>query len=381
MVSSPKTEQLRVLLWSPKGAGRQYGGPGMNAWRLYSALPNGSLAVSLLHGSSEQETVQPFSPIVSIWPKDRYGLLGKLLLGIHASLWITKNRAKFDVFHGLAGYWTTLLPALAAKMVGMAVVIKIAGEGTETTLSGEQRFQWLRRGRHRLLKHIDAVVAISDSIEARLLDLGVDRRRIHRIPNGVNTEVFYPAVAQEPRIREDPIVLFCGAIVPRKRPHLLVNVLKCQGMETISLWVAGPRSDEAYASSIFRLAHSLGVADRVRWLGFVQETAPLYRHVDIVCLPSRSEGMANVLLEAMASGCPFVATMASGVEELAATGAGIVAGETADEIATALRLGLKKREQMGEAGLDAVNRIYSSTVIAENYLALFRRLVRSDDSV
>jgi L-malate glycosyltransferase len=64
------------------------------------------------------------------------------------------------------------------------------------------------------------------------------------------------------------------------------------------------------------LAARLGIAHRVRFLGFRDDVSDLLAAADLLVLPSRWEGMPNVVLEAMVSGLPVVATRAAGVMEL-----------------------------------------------------------------
>lgn len=65
--------------------------------------------------------------------------------------------------------------------------------------------------------------------------------------------------------------------------------------------------------SLGQLAQQLGVADRVCWLGHVDDTALLYQAVDVVCLPSRAEGLPLALLEAQSCGRVVVASEVGGV--------------------------------------------------------------------
>ena len=84
---------------------------------------------------------------------------------------------------------------------------------------------------------------------------------------------------------------------------------------TLSLLIIGSGSMQA---ELERLATSLGIADRVQFLGRrpPEEVALWMNAADVLCLASRSEGMPNVVLEARASGLPVVATPAGAVPEL-----------------------------------------------------------------
>jgi glycosyltransferase involved in cell wall biosynthesis len=84
----------------------------------------------------------------------------------------------------------------------------------------------------------------------------------------------------------------------------------------------------------------LGLKDCVKWLGFVQDTARLYREADILVLPSFYEGLPNVLIEALAMGCPVIAAAGEGgtrefMEELG-LGTFLVEGDFVSELPIAV---------------------------------------------
>src|SRR5690606_10301756 len=83
----------------------------------------------------------------------------------------------------------------------------------------------------------------------------------------------------------------------------------------VTLLLAGTGEDEAM---LRKLAADLGVADRVRFLGAVahDELADYYNAADILVLASSREGMANVLLEAIACGTPIVGSPIPGMDEV-----------------------------------------------------------------
>lgn len=90
------------------------------------------------------------------------------------------------------------------------------------------------------------------------------------------------------------------------------------------------------------LARELGLNDRIEFLGRVESVGEVYRHLDLVVLPSRSEGLPNVLLEALAADLPVVATRVGAVPEvLAAPGSGhVVEPGSPDALAAAVRTAL-----------------------------------------
>jgi glycosyltransferase involved in cell wall biosynthesis len=136
----------------------------------------------------------------------------------------------------------------------------------------------------------------------------------HVVPNGV------PLPALEPvrRVRGPLALGFAGRLAPEKNLPLLVRAIALLRRREVPvrLLVAGPGPREALAAEVRRY----GLEDRIELLGRVDHMEEFYRHCDAFVLPSRSEGCANVVLEAMAHGLPVVATRVGGTPELVTDG-------------------------------------------------------------
>src|SRR4029434_5553189 len=115
---------------------------------------------------------------------------------------------------------------------------------------------------------LSGIVAISSAIHSELIECGVPERKIARIPNGVDTDLFCPVIDSGSKndircqlgLAGDPIIVFSGAVTPRKRPHLLLEalgILKSQGLEP-RLVLAGPAKDKDYDAKMRALAAELG---------------------------------------------------------------------------------------------------------------------------
>jgi glycosyltransferase involved in cell wall biosynthesis len=133
-----------------------------------------------------------------------------------------------------------------------------------------------------------------------------------------------------------PLILFVGNLVAVKGVDVLIDALASMGArgKRFNCVIVGEGSLRA---DLQRRAESKGIAPCVRFVGArpLAELADWYRAADLVVLPSRSEGVPNVLLEASACGAPFVATRVGGVPEIASTGS-LVAPD--DPIALAERM-------------------------------------------
>ena len=101
------------------------------------------------------------------------------------------------------------------------------------------------------------------------------------------------------------VVLFCGKLQPWKRPHDLLRAFAEANISDAWLVIAG---EGPLRASLEEEAKSLGIFSRVRFLGFVNQSAlpGVYRSVDLFVLPSDYEAFGVVVNEAMLCGCPAV---------------------------------------------------------------------------
>jgi glycosyltransferase involved in cell wall biosynthesis len=166
---------------------------------------------------------------------------------------------------------------------------------------------------------VDGVIANSADIRSDLFAAfpWFPPERVHVVFNGV-----LPPAPQDPaervRLRGEmgaegdlPLFVAAGHAFPRKGFDLLLRAFAAGGGGA-RLAIVG---DGAQLPELRALAAELGIAPRVRFLGARGDAAALIAAADVFVLSSRHEGMANVMLEAMAAGTPVIATDVSGVRE------------------------------------------------------------------
>lgn len=366
----------------------------MTAFRLYSSVPSDKFSIELAHGFSSQPKYDLFEGehLVHRMNGRLHAIPGFLL---KSRRWLLENHGRFDFFHGLQGFHPTVLPALWAENLGIPSVVKIAAHKTDLVEKrGIRSLLRLSKRRIQILNRISGVIAISDEIVEELLSYGIDSAKIFHIPNAVRTDIFHPLPQACGRSNAKAAlgwdysaytILFVGEVVERKRPHLLLRAVKELADIGIpaQLIIAGPfNKDSDYVKGLFSLIQELNIETRVQFLGFISDMAPLYQAADIFSLPSKSEGMANALLEAMASGLPSVVTRFSGTSELIAeTGAGLEVAEQPAALAQALKEiyikpGLYKK--MSNKAVRVVADGYSAPAIWEKHENMFQTIkVRS----
>ena len=155
----------------------------------------------------------------------------------------------------------------------------------------------------------DPVIALYEANRRRQVADGAADERTMTIPNGIPVERFAPLRDQRPA-DVPPVACLIGRVVPIKDIKTFIRAMHgvVQRLPGAEGWIAGPENeDPAYAQECRRLIDSLGLGERVRFLGFQELTALLPR-IGVVVLSSISEALPLVLLEGFAAGVPAVST-------------------------------------------------------------------------
>jgi len=182
-----------------------------------------------------------------------------------------------------------------------------------------------------LSAHTTRVIAVSPSEGRTIAACGVvEASRVRVVTNGIDPAPWLAARAvPRSELAEDTsgrIALVVGLLNAAKGQDLLLAALARPGLERLSVAFAGSGEDEV---RLKRICAGLGLARRVRFLGFREDVPALLAAADFLVLPSRWEGMPYAVLEAMAAAKPVVATPVDGAIDLVQRGA-------TGEIATAI---------------------------------------------
>jgi teichuronic acid biosynthesis glycosyltransferase TuaC len=238
--------------------------------------------------------------------------------------WSSRGRLQLAASQSdiLLGYWTdpdgTVLSRVAAshkvpyvQMVGGSDVLLLAGDA--------RRGQRIRDTLHRA----DRVITIGENLRNTLMANGIAPDRIESYRRGVDRGRFAPGDMAAARERlqlpgERPILLWVGRMVPVKGLDVLLAAMARPELQASAplLVLVG---DGPLRATLERQARETLPAGAVRFVGNVphHELASWYQAADLMVLPSRSEGVPNVLLEGLACGTGFVASDVGSVRELA----------------------------------------------------------------
>ena len=237
-----------------------------------------------------------------------------------------------DIVH-THGYRSDVVDGVVARSEGIPVVSTCHGF-IDSAWRGRAH-QWLQR---RALRRFDAVVAVSQTIQRRLINAGVDPGRIHLVANAAAT-VEQLLSREEARRRLElpngPVIGWVGRLSSEKGPDVALESFARLGRPDARLLFIGSGRD---AQQLHARAVALGVSERVIWRGAVPNAGSLFPAFDVFLLSSRSEGTPMALLEAMSAGVPIVATRVGGVPDVIdSSSAHLAESGDVDAIATALR--------------------------------------------
>jgi glycosyltransferase involved in cell wall biosynthesis len=150
--------------------------------------------------------------------------------------------------------------------------------------------------------------------------LGVPRRKIRVVRNGIRLERFEPSSRTSLRTmltggKDAPVVLTVARLEPHKGHQFLLSAIA--SVPNARFVFAG---DGSLRATLERMAYALGVSDRVLFLGHRNDVPELLANCDLFVLPSVYEGLPLAMLEAMAEARPVIATAIGGVDEVVTDG-------------------------------------------------------------
>lgn len=373
-----------------------HGGGALQALRLCQKLGERGVDTFVITGHRHQAVVRHMVQGVSVTRLPLPRREGPGVLPFYARLLrlLLACRHDYDLIHAHAVHHHAYAGFLAGRLLGKPAIAKVTGLGADTPARIRRR----RLGgiQVRLLRLASCLVVTSQELYDQVGEGGAFK--VERIPNGVDTHRFHPVgVARRAALRkavgvpeEALVVVFVGAIRPVKGVDVLASAWArlTASMPSLHLLLVGPYRQEEhwgvdaeYVRRVEALLRTGGTSARqVSFVGQVPDVRRYLQAADLFVLPSRSEGMPNALLEAMACGLPFVATRLGCVEEMAPPEQHpyLVPVDDVDALAEAV-LSLARdadaRRRLSTAVRRTVEARYSLDVVADRYVDLYRRLL------
>ncbi len=216
------------------------------------------------------------------------------------------RKEDFDIIHAHYAIPQGFAGALIKKAAKKPLVLTVHGSdvaGLGSTPVFRPLLKWV-------VRMSDVVIAVSEHLKEKLINLGADPEKIIVIHNGVNP-------SSRPTGSEKRIV-FVGALVKQKGADLLLKAFKLleEDERNVKACVVG---DGPERKKLERLAARLGLKN-VTFTGYVDNLDSVFTAESMLVLPSREEGFGITILEAMARGIPVVASNTGGIPEIISDG-------------------------------------------------------------
>lgn len=293
-------------------------------------------------------------------PAESLGMKRKWDIGAPFRLKHKLEEWKPDILHSFL-FHANMLGRMVARRAGVKVVIG----SVRVCETRKHHLLWDRLTQGQM----DCETCVCEAVrEYTERVAGVDAAKLVVVRNGVEL----PALEGVDRSR--PEALFVGRLEPQKDVRTLLAAwpLVRKRVPTARLRIVGkgPQEEELRALAV----------EGVEWCGFQADVAPFWRTSRVLVLPSRWEGLPNVVLEAMAWGLPVVATAVGGSVELVRDGKTGHLVPVGEPLALADRLGAVLEDaatagSMGSAGRDVVAREYTIPGMVKANVELYGRLL------
>jgi glycosyltransferase involved in cell wall biosynthesis len=239
-------------------------------------------------------------------------------------------------------------------------------------------------------RFFDQIQAVSERVRGYVIEHDrVDPAKVVTVYNGVDLADWTPAdPAPAPEnIGPAPRIVSVGHMRTVKGYDVLLRAaaLVIKSFPAAQFIILGDENERDISSNLHNLAETLGITSNVRFLGLTSNVAGILRHCQVYCLLSRSEGMSNALIEAMAAGLPPVVTSVGGNPEVVEHGrSGFLVDSEDHEGAARSILDLlgnpELRSEMGRRAQSVVEQRFSSermiTTMLNNYQTLLDRRSR-----
>jgi glycosyltransferase involved in cell wall biosynthesis len=246
-----------------------------------------------------------------------------------------------------------------------------------------------------LSRRSDRVIANSEGVRRELVSLArVRADKIQVLHNFIDLERFHPPSAEQRvaararlGLQADQIALLLPGRIGLQKNQLglalaLARLARAGALPgNLRVLLPGRKRDRLYAALLPRLLSVLGIAERVTFLGPVEQMVSLYHAADALVLPSLWEGLPNVVLEAHACGLPAVVSHAANIDRLVLDGVSGFEVRTLDGAALAAAIGKmiafsgQARRAMGARGREHVAASFGPERVLDETVRLYDQLL------
>lgn len=298
---------------------------------------------------------------------------------------ILLNKKNINLLHIVKAGPEAAIGVILGGVIKIPTIIKIAQDEIDYEL---EKISLLRRIRIKIISKANFFIALSDKISQDLKKIGVCESKIVKIPNSVEASKFNIRIDKNKLRSElfsgdssEIIYTFVGAICKRKGVEDLLNALAVLDFDyPTHFYLIGPNYNDigSFKEKINILQNRKNIAVSV--IGKVEDAIPFICSSDFFILPSYSEGMPNVVLEALSCGVPVLASDIPVCREILNDKNGVIFEKgNVESLAEALSA-INSLDWDSELISKSALKKYSSDVIANMYYELYQRAVDGSES-
>lgn len=250
---------------------------------------------------TEPVTIHALVWFLLLWPVILVNLL----------IWLIRYKARYhvDVVFCLSLTEKVLLTPFA-RLLGMKVIWMEHLQIERWLLSSPLRFPY------KLWSRLATVVTVVEAVREQLIQLGVPARRIQVIYNAVNVKQFTPTPTRVEQLVDQFRVLFIGRLAVEKGIDDLLHALQeiVPQIPVVQLTIVGQGPEREHLETLVK---ELELTERVTFAGFREDIPEVLKQCDVLVLPStRRETFGIVMIEALATVKPVIATTTGGLTEI-----------------------------------------------------------------
>jgi len=302
--------------------------------------------------------------------------------GLRARQFLRGKFHRYDIIHDnqslCYSLWTIgkFVPTLATIHHPITVDRKLAVQAVKAPWKKVKQMRWYSfvGMQKRVSRRLQKIITVSESAKKDISrDFRVPLAKFKVVPNGINTELFYPIPGVERE--KNRIIVTNSADTPLKGLiYLLRAVEEVSRTHDVRLTVVGtPQKD----GSVVRLIRALGIGGLVTFTGRIDhgEFVRQYARAAMAVVPSLYEGFGLPAGEAMACAVPVISTTGGALPEVVGDAGLLVPTADAAALAAAIKVLLdnpRKAEAMGEAGFRRVRRLFTWERAAKNTAETYR---------
>jgi glycosyltransferase involved in cell wall biosynthesis len=306
--------------------------------------------------------------------------------GIRASRHLRTNRHRYDVVHDNQSLSYGILRIARSGYPTVATIHHPITVDRDMELAAARN--WLARIKvrrwysfvtmqKRVSRRLSHIITVSRSSERDIgREFGISAQRFRIVPNGINTDCFYPL--RGVRRVEHEILVTNSADTPLKGlRYLLEAVAAIRKERPIRLTVIGQPKKNGEVDQLIR---SLCLADTVRFTGRIRDDqfARYYAETTLAVVPSVYEGFGMPAGEAMACGTPVISTTGGALPEVVGKAGILVPPADAQALKEAIVSLLDdpgRREQLGKLGIERVAKALTWRHAAQQTVAVYREAI------